>query len=276
MPVFARKPAPVQITYLAYCATSGMKAMAYCITDQNLDPPAPGWTELDGPSPVHSETLLRLKGCYWCYTASPEAPPVSPLPMAQRGYPTFGSLNSFTKLNPGVHDVWARILREIPNARMFMVVPGGPVAQQRAREEYQKRDVDPQRLSMSDITPFAIYFRHFLNVDVTLDPFPYAGGTTTMDALYMGVPVVTLEGHWATARAGITLMKNVGHPDWIAQNADEYVQIAKNLVNDPPKLAEVRGRLRQTMVNSPLMNGKNFAMDMEDAYRRAWERYCQS
>jgi predicted O-linked N-acetylglucosamine transferase (SPINDLY family) len=276
MPVFARKPAPVQITYLAYCATSGMKAMDYCVTDLNLDPPAPDWKELDGPSPVHSETLLRLKGCYWCYTASPEAPPVNPLPALTRGHITFGSLNSFTKLNPGVHDVWARILREIPTARMFMVVPGGAAAQQRARDEYAKRDVDPSRLVMSDITPFAIYFRHFLQVDIALDPFPYAGGTTTMDALYMGVPVVTLAGGWATARAGITLMKNVGRPDWIANNTDEYVQIAKALTSDLPRLAEIRQSLRGTMIASPLMNGKNFALDMEDAYQRAWKRYCES
>ncbi len=274
MPVFARKPAPVQITYLAYCATSGMKAMDYCVTDQNLDPPPPGSTELDGPSPVHSETLLRMKGCYWCYTASPEAPPINPLPALSRGFPTFGSLNSFTKLNPGVHDVWARLLREIPNARMFMVVPGGAAAQKRAADEYAKRGVDPQRLSMSDITPFAIYFRHFLQVDVALDPFPYAGGTTTMDALYMGVPVVTLEGGWATARAGITLMKNIGKPEWIAKNADEYVAIATGLVNNLPLLSQLRQQLRPMMVNSPLMNGKNFALDMESAYRRAWERYC--
>ena len=274
MPVFARKPAPVQITYLAYCATSGMKAMDYCVSDQNLDPPPAGSTELDGPSPVHSETLLRLKGCYWCYTASPEAPPVNPLPAAMRGYPTFGSLNSFTKLNPGVHDVWARLLLAVPTARMFMVVPGGPAPQQRAADEYAKRGVDPQRLRMSDITPFSVYFRHFLDVDVALDPFPYAGGTTTMDALYMGVPVVTLEGRWATARAGITLMKNVGHPDWIARNADEYVQIATNLVSDLNSLAQLRQSLRQTMIQSPLMNGKHFALDMEDAYQRAWQRYC--
>jgi predicted O-linked N-acetylglucosamine transferase (SPINDLY family) len=273
MPVFARKPAPVQITYLAYCATSGMKAMDYCVSDINLDPPPPGSTERDGPSPVHSETLLRLN-CYWCYTASPEAPPVNPLPAAIRGYPTFGSLNSFTKLNPGVHDVWARLLVQIPNARMFMVVPGGPDAQKRAADEYARRGVDPRRLTMSDITPFAVYFQHFLNVDVALDPFPYAGGTTTMDALYMGVPVVSLEGRWATARAGVTLMKNVGHPDWVAKNADEYVQIATNLVSDLPKLAEIRRSLRGTMIASPLMNGKGFALDMEAAYRRAWERYC--
>jgi protein O-GlcNAc transferase len=275
MPAFARKPAPVQITYLAYCATSGMKAMDYCVSDANLDPPPPDATEQDTMSPVHSERILRLNRCYWCYTISPEAPPVNQLPALTRGYPTFGSLNSFTKLNTGVHDVWAKLLLAIPNARMFMVVPGGPAAQRKVAEDYARRGVDPSRLTMSDITPFVIYFRHFLEVDIALDPWPYNGGTTTMDALLMGVPVVNLEGKWATARAGITLMKNVGHPEWIAKDTDQYIQIAKDLVSDLPKLNQIRQSLRPRMINSPLMDGKGFARDMEAGYQRAWERYCR-
>jgi predicted O-linked N-acetylglucosamine transferase (SPINDLY family) len=274
MPAFARKPAPVQITYLAYCATSGMKSMDYCVSDANLDPAPPGVNEQDTLSPFHSERILRLNGCYWCYSVSPEAPPVNQLPALAKGYPTFGSFNSFTKLNEVVIDVWARILREIPNARLFMVVPGGPSMQQTAAGKFAQRGVDPSRLTMSDITPFAIYFQHFLHVDVALDPYPYNGGTTTMDALFMGLPVVNLEGRWATARAGVTLLKNVGHPEWIGKSVDEYVQIAKDLVADLPALNQRRQQLRQVMINSPLMNGKNFALDMEAAYRRAWARYC--
>ena len=109
---------------------------------------------------------------------------------------------------------------------------------------------------------------------MALDPYPYNGGTTTMDALFMGLPVVNLEGRWATARAGVTLLKNVGHPEWIGKTVDEYVQIAKDLVADLPTLNQRRQQLRQVMINSPLMNGKNFALDMETAYRRAWARYC--
>jgi predicted O-linked N-acetylglucosamine transferase (SPINDLY family) len=274
MPAFARKPAPVQITYLAYCATSGMKAMDYCVSDANLDPPPPDATEQDTMSPVHSERILRLKGCYWCYTISPEAPPVNPLPMATRGYPTFGSMNSFTKLNTGVIDVWCRIMREIPNSRMVMVCPGGRKRQEEVGQIFAKQGIAPNRLSMSDITPFAIYFRLYLEIDVALDPWPYNGGTTTMDSLLMGVPVVNLEGKWATARAGVTLMKNVGHPEWIGKSIDEYVQIAKDLVSDVPRLAQLRQELRPRMINSPLMNGKGFAADMEEAYLRAWKRYC--
>jgi protein O-GlcNAc transferase len=265
----------VQITYLAYCATSGMKAMDYCVSDPNLDPAPPDATEQDTMSPVHSERILRLNRCYWCYTISPEAPPVNPLPALSRGFPVFGSLNSFTKLNTAVLDVWARLLLEIPNARMFMVVPGGPAAQQKVADDYARRGVHPSRLIMSDITPFVMYFRHFLEVDVALDPWPYNGGTTTMDALLMGVPVVNLKGHWATARAGITLMKNVGHPEWIAETTDQYIQIARDLVSDLPRLNQIRQSLRQRMINSPLMDGKGFAQDMEAGYRRAWERYCR-
>jgi predicted O-linked N-acetylglucosamine transferase (SPINDLY family) len=275
MPAFARKPAPVLITYLAYCATSGMQAMDYCVSDANLDPPPPGATEQDTFSPVHSERILRLNRCYWCYTISPEAPPVNPLPALQRGFPTFGSLNSFTKLNPGVIEVWCRLMRELPTSRLFMVVPGGPQRQLEVAQIFARQGIETHRLSMSDITPFYIYFRHFLDVDVVLDPYPYNGGTTTMDALLMGVPVVTLEGKWATARAGVTLMKNVGHPEWIAQTADQYIQIAKDLVSDLPRLNQLRQSLRGRMISSPLMDGNGFARDMEAAYRRAWERYCR-
>jgi predicted O-linked N-acetylglucosamine transferase (SPINDLY family) len=274
MPAFARKPAPVQITYLAYCATSGMKSMDYCITDPNLDPPPPGVNEQDTLSPFHSERLLRLNRCYWCYSISPEAPPVNQLPALSKGYVTFGSFNSFTKLNPSVIDVWADILKAVPTSRMFMVVPGGPSMQQKAADMFRERGVDPGRLTMSDITPFAVYFQHFLNVDIAVDPFPYNGGTTTMDALFMGLPVVNLEGRWATARAGVTLLKNVGHPEWICQSREQYVQCAKDLAGDLPRLNQVRQQLRQVMLNSPLMDGKGFARDMEAAFIRAWQRYC--
>ena len=274
MPVFARKPAPVQITYLAYCATTGMRAMDYCISDKNLDPPPAGSAALDTPSPFHSETVLRTPGCYWCYTASPEAPPVNALPAIHRGHATFGSLNSFTKLNPGVIQVWTQLMRNLPTSKMLLVVPGGPARQQEVAKIFADQGVTPDRLMMVGILPFAHYFQLFHQVDVALDPFPYNGGTTTMDALYMGVPLVTLAGGWATARAGVTLLKTVGKPEWIAETTEQYIQIVTDLVSDLPKLAQTRQNLRNQMATSPLMDGKHFAADLEATFQRAWQRWC--
>ena len=273
---FAMRPAPVQITYLGYCATSGMTAMDYCLTDRNLDP----WDGPDppggAPSPIHSERLLHLDTCYWCYGEPPGLPPPNALPAALDGIVTFGSLNSFTKLNEGVFDVWAQVLHAVPNARLFLVVPGGPARQADVAANLARRGIAPHRLRMTDIVGTREYFLLYQGVDIALDPFPYSGGTTTMDALYMGVPVVTLQGRWATARAGVTLLRTAGLPQWIAQTPAEYVQLAVGLAADLPALAHWRRTLRERLKASPLMDGRRFAADVESAFRRAWRYWCST
>ena len=272
---FALRPAPVQVTYLGYCSTTGMTAMDYVLTDRTLDP----WDGPDppggAPSPIHSERLLHLDGCYWCYGEPPGIPEPSPLPaIANGGAVTFGSLNSFTKLNDQVLDVWADLLRRVPDSRLFLVVPGGPARQAEVANMWAHRGVSPDRLRMTEIVSAFEYFLLYNNVDVALDPFPYAGGTTTMDALYMGVPVVTLEGRWATARAGVTLLNAAGLPQWVARTPQEYVAIAAALAADLPTLAERRRTLRDHLRASPLMDGPRFAADVAAALRRAWRHWC--
>ena len=271
---FAMRPAPVQITYLGYCSTTGMTGMDYVLTDRTLDP-------YDGPdpaggavSPVHSERLLHLDGCYWCYTEPPGLPEANPLPALANGAVTFGSLNSFTKLNDGVLDLWSELLGGVPNSRLFLVVPGGPHRQAEVAAMFVHRGVPADRIRMTDIVAARDYFLLYQQVDVALDPFPYAGGTTTMDALYMGVPVVTLEGRWALARAGMTLLRAAGYPQWITATPAEYVRLATTLAADLPALAEHRRTLRDRLRASPLMDGPRFAADVERAVRRAWRHWC--
>ena len=272
---FALRPAPVQITYLGYCATTGMTAMDYVLTDRHLDPfdgpdPAGG-----APSAIHSERLLHVDGCYWCYSEPAGLPDTNPLPaVANGGTVTFGSLNSFTKLNDGVFDVWAELLRRVPNSRLFLVVPGGPERQEFVRQLWVARGIAGHRIAMTEIVSAFDYFLLYQNVDIALDPFPYAGGTTTMDALYMGVPVVTLQGRWATARAGVTLLKTAGLPQWIAQAPEQYIQLAAGLAADLNGLAQTRANLRNHLRASPLMDAPRFAADVCGAIRRAWRHWC--
>ncbi len=271
---FALRPAPVEVTYLGYCATSGMTGMDYVLTDRTLDP----WDGPDpdggAPSPVHSERLLHLDSCYWCYGEPPNLPEPNPLPALANGAVTFGSLNSFTKLNEGVFDLWAELLHAVPNSRLFLVVPGGPARWADAAATFARRGIPPDRLRMTDIVAAHDYFLLYQNVDVALDPFPYNGGTTTMDALYMGVPLVTIEGRWATARAGMTLLRTAGLSQWIAHTPAEYVRLAAGLAGDLPALAEWRRTLRGHLRASPLMDGPRFAADVERAFRRAWRHWC--
>jgi predicted O-linked N-acetylglucosamine transferase (SPINDLY family) len=273
---FAMRPAPVQITYLGYCSTTGMSAMDYVLTDRVLDPWEGPDPEGGAPSPIHSEKLLHVDGCYWCYSEPPDLPEPNPLPAtaANGGAVTFGSLNSFTKLNDGVLNVWSELLRGIPNSRLFLVVPGGAHRQREVANMFVHRGVSADRLRMTDIVSAREYFLLYQNVDIALDPFPYAGGTTTMDALFMGVPIVTLAGRWATARAGVTLLTNAGLPQWIAHSTQQYIALATGLASDLPKLAEWRRTLRPHMRQSVLMDGPNFAADMERAFRRAWRHWC--
>ena len=269
---FALRPAPVQVTYLGYCSTTGMSAMDYVLTDRTLDPydgpdPAGG-----APSEIHSERLLHLAGCYWCYGEPPGLPEPAERP-ADRPL-VFGSLNSFTKLNDGVFDTWAELLRRVPDSYLFLVVPGGPQRQYDVGQMWVRRGVAGHRVIMTDIVSAFDYFLLYQNVDVALDPFPYAGGTTTMDALYMGVPVVTLEGRWATARAGVTLLRAAGLPQWIAQAPQQYVELAAGLANDRPALTRWRRTLRDHLRRSPLMDGPRFAADVSSTLRRAWRHWC--
>jgi predicted O-linked N-acetylglucosamine transferase (SPINDLY family) len=260
--VFARKPAPVQVTYLAYCGTTGLAGMDYRLTDPYLDPPG-------GDERFYTERSIRLPETYWCYRPLDETPPINGLPALGAGDFTFGSLNNFCKLSPAALDAWSRLLRAVPKSQLLLHALRGP-HRDRIRKFFAARDVSPERLTFVDFQPAAGYFRIYQQIDVALDPFPYGGGTTTCDALWMGVPVVTLAGPMAVGRGGVSILSNLGMPELIARDPQHYIEIAADLASDLPRLAGLRATLRDRMQRSPLTNAPRFARHVEQAYREMW------
>jgi protein O-GlcNAc transferase len=265
--VFARKPAPVQVTWLGYPGTTGLTAMDYRLTDPQLDPP--------GENEWYSEKSVRLPRTFWCYEPIQPTLQVNSLPAAEAGHVTFGSLNNFAKVTSAALDLWAGILSAVGRSRLAIHSPPGA---HRAGliERFRRLGIDPSRLEFLARTSLLDYLQQYHRIDVALDPFPCGGGTTTCDALWMGVPTVTLRGRTAVGRMGVSILSNVGLHDWIAETPEQYVSIAVRMAGDLTKLAELRSELRKKMERSPLMNAKLFAADMEGAYRQMWKTWCST
>lgn len=263
--VFARKPAPVQITYLGYLNTTGMAAMDYRITDANADPPG-------ASDRLHSETLLRLPQTLWCYRPPEDAPSVASPAVERNGYITFGSFNHVAKLNNRVLDLWAGLLRRLPTSHLQLMALPDEEAAARIRAVLEKQDIDAARIRTFPRLARGQYWSMFGEVDIALDPFPYTGGATTCDALWMGVPVVTLAGSFGFARSGATILVNAGLADLVAADERRYVDIALRLANDAPALAGLRGGMRERLARSPLLDAPRFVAALERLYREAWRR----
>jgi predicted O-linked N-acetylglucosamine transferase (SPINDLY family) len=267
MLLFARKPAPVQATYLAYCSTTGLDTIEYRLTDPYLDPPG---TTNDA---FYSEKSIRLTETYWCYPLDDQSPPVVPPPALTAGQVTFGCLNNFCKVSPDALEVWAQLLRATPKSRLVLHAhPGGH--RRRVGDFLESRGIDPGRLDFVDRVPMSEYFTEYQQIDIALDSFPYSGGTTTCDAIWMGLPVVTLAGQKAVGRGGVSILANIGASELIANTPQQYVQIATGLASDLPRLAELRRTLRARMQASPLMDAPRFARTIEAAYRQMWRNWC--
>ena len=265
--VFARKPAPVQMTLLGYPNTTGLAAMDYRISDVHADPP--GLTEH-----LHRERLLRLPRSLWCYAPSPLMPPVSEAPCTANGYVTLGSLNAAYKLNEGTLDAWVAILRAVPEAHMLLAtIPKGE-AQSRLRAYFASRGIGEGRIEIVDRMQVSDYWRLLSRVDLALDPFPCNGGSTTCESLWMGVPTLTLAGATFRERAGLSLLTNAGLTEFITHDLEAYVAAAVALARDPARLAGVRAGLRERMRVSPLLDARGYARDLESLYRAAWKTWC--
>lgn len=263
--LFARKPAPLQLSYLGYLNTTGMTAIDYRITDACADPA--GLSDQ-----AHTERLLRLPQTLWCYEPPADAPPVCALPALQRGHVTFASFNHFAKLNRRVLELWASVLREVPGSRLLvMAVPDEVVA---ARIRGALVGIDPGRVSTLGRLGRADYWRQFAGVDIALDPFPYNGGATTCDTLWMGVPVVTLAGDYGFSRSGATILANTGMHQLIAHSADEYLGRARALAGDLEGLRRLRLSLRQRMLASPLLDAPAYTRALEAGYQQVWRQWC--
>jgi predicted O-linked N-acetylglucosamine transferase (SPINDLY family) len=264
---FARRPAPVQVTWLGYPGTTGLSAIGYRLTDPHLDPP--GETDAD-----YSERSIRLPDTFWCYDPMSEGDfECNALP-ALAGAPfTFGSLNNFCKVNADLLARWASVLRAVPGSRLLLLAPVGR-ARDRVLAQMEGNEVDRERIAFVDLQPRQEYLRTYHRIDVCLDPLPYNGHNTSLDAAWMGVPTVTLVGKTIVGRAGWSLLRNLGLPELAARSDDAYVAIAKGLADDLPRLAQLRAGLRVRMAISPLMDGPRFARGVEAAYREMWRDWC--
>jgi len=263
--VFARKPAPVQITYLGYPNTTGMSAMDYRITDHFADPPGPGDAR-------YRERLLRLPHSLWCFQP-PGAAAAVPAPRAAGGI-TFGSMNNIVKLQPPLIELWARILREVPDSRLVLAtIPAGS-ARQRLLDVFAAHGVAAARVTFYNRLPQERFRALHREIDVALDAFPCNGGGTTCESLWLGVPVLTLCGEIFQSRAGLSLLSAVGMRECIAASGDEYVARALALARDPEKLQRMRAALPAQFARSPLVDGAGFVRNLEAAYRQVWRAWC--
>lgn len=266
--LFAAKPAPIQLTYLGYPATTGMTQMDYRLTDGRADPA--GVSE-----PRYVEKLLRLPHSLWCFAPPPQMPEVGPLPASAAGQVAFASLNSVYKLTPRMLRLWSRLLAALPEAKLvFATVPAGAPRTRIARE-FESNGIDPARLEFHGFLPWEEFWNLHQRVDIALDSFPCNGGATTCETLWMGVPLVSLAGEAFLARAGLSLLTTVGLQELVAHSEDEYLRIAIALARDPARLAQLRAGLRERMRASPLLAAAAFTRDLENLYRAAWTQWCE-
>lgn len=269
MSIFARKPAPVQVIYLGYPATSGVPAIDYRIVDAVTDPA--------GEPSCHTEELVRIPDVFCCYLGPPHLPLESSPPSHRAKAPTFGSLHKLEKLNDQVVDLWCKILKDLPTARLLL---GRDTLQGKTTERllarFTQRGIDRSRIVLRQANSYS--FQHmqlYDDIDVSLDTFPWSGHTTACESLWMGVPVVTLRGKRFAGRMVASVLTCLGLPDLIAETPEEYRRLAVKLANDLPRLANLRGRLRTMMVQSPLCDGPAFTKKIEEAYRWMWRRWCE-
>lgn len=270
--LFARRPAPVQVSYLGYANTTGLSQIDYRLTDALADP-------VGDADNMHSETLIRLKTGFLCYARPSDAPAVSEAPALTNGYVTFGSFNNIPKINERVVAAWARILSALPGSRLFL--KSRQLADQGARrrllELFAGHRVDSQRLELQG----GMLKRHehleaYARIDIALDPFPYNGTTTTCEALWMGVPVIALAGDAHRARVGTSILHHSGLGELLTRDVDAYVDKALALAGDIGGLNTLRHSLRERMAGSELLDARAATRDLENAYREMWQQQLSS
>jgi len=269
--LFARKPAPIQMTTIGMPTTTGIAAIDYRITDEYMDPP--GLTEV-----LHAEKLLRILSG-WCYRPSEEGREieVGPLPALSNGHLTFASFNAFGKINPRVFRLWGRLLQAIPDAELVVATggkDGDAIIEAQVRQTCEQCGVPLDRLKPVGRKPFKEYLEYHNEVDIVLDAFPYTGATVTAHALWMGVPVITRAGPSPINRSATSMMHSVGLPEFVATSEDDYIAIACRFAGDLQALADIRQGLRARMQASPLMDGERVTRSLEEAYRRVWREWC--
>lgn len=258
---FARRAAPLQVSFIGYPNTTGVAEMDYRLSDAIADPP--------GAERLCTESLVRLPGCFLCYQPPDNAPDVAASPCAKNGFVTFGSFNNLAKVNAEVVAAWARLLHEIPDSRLVMKNPS--LTDKATREQYQALFADAgipgERLDLLGfIADDGGHLGAYGRMDIALDTFPYNGTTTTCEALWMGVPVITLRGDRHSARVGASLLTAAGSAGWIADTHEQYLRIARDLAQNQSRLVEIRSGLREQVRASRLCSAKTYVRAVESAY----------
>ena len=263
--VLARKPAPVQATYLGYPNGTGLRQIDYRLSD--------GVADVAGTEEHYVETLIRLPGCAWCYRAPEDAPAVVDAPATRNGFVTFGSFNKFPKISPPLLKMWSQILAAVPGSKLLIKAKslGDSSTRAVAARMFDAAGIAADRVTFTGWHgETAEHLAMYGQVDIALDTFPYHGTTTTCEALWMGAPVVSLAGTTHVSRVGASLLTAVGRNDLVATSQTQYVQTAVALANDRSRLSELRATMRDRMRASPLIDAAGFTRNLEAAYREMW------
>ena len=264
---FARRPAPVQVSWLGYFFTTGVATVDYFVTDPYSSPP--------GQERFFTERLVRLPATRFCYAPQEPAPEANALPAAAQGNVTFGCFNNLAKIGPGVLALWARILAALPGARLVIQAVGLSDVPNRARvlRDFGAAGLPVERVELRPFAPAERAASAYHDIDIALDPFPFCGGMTSFDALWMGVPVVTLAGQLIAGRQTASMLANLGLTELVANTPEEYVEVAIALARDTTRLADLRASLRPRFRASPLCDYDGFTRSLEQAYRGMWRSW---
>ena len=267
LPIFAWKPAPVQVSWLGYFATTGMAEMDYLLADK-----------VGVPEAQHrnfTETVWYLPDTRLCFTAPAAAVPVAPLPALQNGYITFGCFQNLSKVGDEVLAAWGKIFAALPGARLRWQSKqlGDPAVAEQQMLRLRQHGIDAARVSLHGTASREAYLAAHAEVDLVLDTFPYPGGTTTCEALWMGVPTLTLAGDTLLARQGASLLTAAGLQDWVATSVQDYINKAIAKANDTSALITLRAGLREQAGTSPLFDAKRFARNFEQALWGMWQAH---
>jgi protein O-GlcNAc transferase len=269
MRLFNLKPAPVQVSWIGYPYTTGSPAIDYMLMDEVVVPP--------GDERWFVERVVRLPDTRFCYAAPAYAPAPEPPPVLERGFITFGSFNNLLKVTPSVIQLWARVLDAVPHARLLL--KWATLAEPETEAHYcrliEDLGVDPAQVELRGASPHRAMLAEYADIDIALDPLPYSGGVTSLEALWQGVPVVTLPQGRPVSRQSQAFLTALGRPEWIARDPDDYVRIAADLASDLDRLTDLRRDQRSRMAASPLCDGPRYARCFEAALRWMWRRWCK-